>query len=68
MAPPTPARDNMECLHRAGARNTEVYPQCLLATVTRLRSRRDANGALIGSEGPTTQGEHIIYLCWGTHY
>lgn len=67
LAPPTPARDSMGCLHQAGVKNTAVYPPCPLATVTRLRSRRAANGALIGSEGPTTQGEHI-YLYSGILY
>ena len=48
LAPLTPARDNMECLHQAGVKSTEASPQCLLATVTLLRSKRDASGALIG--------------------
>ena len=63
---PTPAPDNMDCLSRAGVKNMEVSRQCLRATAILQRSKRDANGALIGSEAPTTQGQHI-YNYWRPH-
>ena len=54
---PRPARDNMGCLPQAGVKITEESHQCLLATAILLHSSRDANGALTGSEAPTTQGK-----------
>ena len=56
---PRPVRNSMANLQQAGVKNMEVSHPCPLVTVTLLHSRRDANGALIGSEVPTIQGDHI---------